>query len=219
MGVNYQFNFQRFKKMYDPFKELAFFKKIDQCLPRIKQILTLILSAWTVKEKKTYAFKSFIYVCLSNLKLNKIHSRLSYSKYGAHITADIKHHYTPSDPPVCLIFSKIDVSAHYRSSLLSTQFQASFSGDVCSQASIIRMGEGRNLCKETSKSSTFAYPEVWFLLKHLWYPRLSPHRDASLKWQSCCCCFYSIALPFYRLLFLTLIWRVFTSPSSALIPR
>lgn len=88
--------------------------------PSIPSDSNINLVSMNCQRKKTYAFKSFIYVCLLNLKLNNIHSRLSYSKYGARLTADIKHHYTPSDPPAWLIFSKTDVSAHYRSSLLST---------------------------------------------------------------------------------------------------
>lgn len=132
-------------------------------------------------------FKSFIYVCLLNPKLNNIHRDLSYSKYAAHITADIKHHYTPSDHLVWLIFCKTDVSEHYRSSLQSSHIQ-----------------------KPHFLKSTF---DILVCL-----PTETPSLTGSVC-HSCFCCFHPIALLFCCLLFLTLIWGVFTSLSSALIPR
>lgn len=106
-------------RIYDLFNALAFLKESKQCLLRLPQSHGNLVSM-NCQKKICTPFKSFIYVCLSNLKLNNIYMRFSNSKYTAHITADIKHHYTPSDPPLRLIFCKTDVSAHYRSSLLST---------------------------------------------------------------------------------------------------
>lgn len=139
----------------------------------------------------------------------------------AHTLQQTSNIITPRQtPPACLIFSKIDMSAHYRSSLLSTHSSRPHFQEMYAHRHPSSVWEkDETYVRRLQKVAPFAYPEVWFLLKHLWYPRLSPHRDASLNWQSCCCCFYSIALPFYRLLFLTLVWRVFTSLSSALIPR
>lgn len=56
-------------------------------------------------------------------------------------------------------------------------------GIHCINYAIIRTEAGWNLHKSTSKIAPFAYTEVSFPLKHLWYPSLSPHGDTSLNWQ------------------------------------